>query len=229
VNRETLAAEATADAAAEAEARATERVITFSDAVVAIAITLLALALTPPAGTSHWTDGQFLSALHANDSQYFAFLISFVVIGSHWASHRSVTRYMCRLNGTFNRLNMIWLLMMIMTPFATKLLSGQGGSSARYTIYAVIQIIATTCLMLMSRTVARGNLLRRDAPERARQPDIVPYLGLCLIFLLSIPVAFIVPGSPWPYVLWIASPLAVRGLRRIMARGRHTTSEDSRG
>jgi uncharacterized membrane protein len=210
----------------EAEARATERVITFSDAVIAIAITLLALALPVPGGTRGLTDGQFLTGLRGNWSDYLAFLISFLVIGSHWSSHRSVTRYMCGLNGMFMRLNMLWLLMMVLTPFAARVLSGSGSgaSGARFTIYVLIQVVATACMMLMNRAVVRGNLLRRDAPERARHPDNVPYLATCVMFLLSVPVAF-ATATAWPYALWVASPLAARGLRRIVSQGRHATSE----
>jgi uncharacterized membrane protein len=217
-----------ATAEAEAETRATERVITFSDAVIAIAITLLALALPVPGGTRGLTDGQFLTALRGNGPDYLAFLISFFVIGSHWSSHRGLTRYMCGLNGAFNRLNMLWLLMMVLTPFAARVLSGSGGFGARFTIYVLIQIIATASLMLMNRTTVRANLLRRDAPERARHPDNVPFLAMCVMFLLSIPVAF-ATDSAWACALWVASPLAARGLRRIMPQGRHATSDDGQG
>jgi uncharacterized membrane protein len=216
--RITEAAEANGEA--EADIRATERVITFSDAVIAIAITLLALALSPPNGTQDLTNGQFLTALRGDWPDYLAFLISFLVIGSQWSSHRAITRYMCRLDTRFSRLNMLWLLMMILTPFAAKVLSGQGGVGARFTIYVLIQIVATSCLMLMNREVVSGDLLRRDAPERARHPDNVPYLALCLMFVLSIPVAF-ATSAAWPCALWATSPVAARGLRRVLGQGRH--------
>jgi uncharacterized membrane protein len=220
-------ADETARAEAEAEARAAERVMAFSDAVIAIAITLLALALPVPGGARALTDGQFLSALRANGSDYRAFLISFLVIGSQWSSHRGVTRYLCGLNSRVSQLNMTWLLMMVLTPFAARVLSGpSGGFGARFTIYALIQVIATACLMAMNRAVVRGNLVRRDAPERARHPDNVPYVAICVMILLSIPVAFV---TPWAYALWIASPLAARALRRIMPQGRHLTSDDHPG
>lgn len=208
-------AEETARAEAEAEAHATERVVTFSDAVIAIAITLLALDLPVPGGL---TDGQLLHGLRENWPHYLAFLVSFLVIGRQWSAHRTVTRYMCGLNGLASRLNMTWLLMMVLTPFAAKVLSGSGAFGLRFTIYALIQVIATASLMAMNRGAVRANLLRRDAPERSRHPDNVPYLVICVMFLLSIPVAF---ATNWAFALWAASPLATRGLRRILAQGRH--------
>ena len=214
----------TADADAEAEAHATERVITYSDAVIAIAITLLALDLPVPGGSL--TSGQLLHGLRENGRDFVAFFVSFLVIGNQWSSHRSVTRYLCGLDGLVSKLNMTWLLMMVLTPFAARVLAGPGAFGLRFTIYTLIQVIATACLIAMNREAVRRNLLRRDAPERARHPDNVPYLAICVTFLLSIPLAY---AMPWPYVLWAASPVAARGLRRIMAQGRHVTSDDHPG
>jgi uncharacterized membrane protein len=206
------------DVEAEVEAKLTERVITFSDAVVAIAITLLALGLTAPKGMAGWTNGQLLHELRAGWPDDLAFLISFLVIGNHWKAHRGIFRYVRRWNVTVGRLNMLWLLMMIMTPFAAGLLAGHGAFGVRFAIYALIQVIATGSLMLMSREVARGRLLRPDAPDRARHPDMAPYYAFCAMFLVAIPVAFV---TVWAYALWGSVPLVARVLRRVMANGRH--------
>jgi uncharacterized membrane protein len=208
----------TVDSEVEVEASGTERVVTFSDAVVAIAITLLALGLTAPVSTKGMTYAQLLHQLRDGWPADLAFLISFAVIGNHWAAHRRVFRYVCRMNGLVSRLNMLWLLMMVLTPFATNLLSGSGGFGVRFAIYALIQVIAAGCLLLMSREFARAGLLRPDAPERARHPDTMSLLAVCVSFLVSIPVAF---ATSWAYALWAAIPLTARVLRRLTANGRH--------
>ena len=210
--------EVNSEVEAEVEASGTERVVTFSDAVVAIAITLLALGLTVPGGRKGMTNGQLLHQLHDGWPADLAFLISFAVIGNHWAAHRRVFRYACRMNGLVSRLNMLWLLMLVVTPFATNLLSGSGGFGVRFAIYALIQAIAAACLLLMSREFARAGLLRQDAPERARHPDTMFLLAVCVTFLVSIPVAF---ATTWAFALWAASPLTARVLRWLTANGRH--------
>lgn len=216
----------TGDPEVEAELRATERVITFSDAVIAIAITLLALALPVPGGTGNLTNGQFLHAMREDWPEYFAFLISFVVIGNQWATHRRVFRYVARLTGWVGRLNMLWLLMMVLTPFAARMLAGAGALGVRFAVYTLIQIIATACLMQMSRVAQRGRILRPDAPESARRPDSVPYLAIIVTFLVSIPVAF---ATRWAFALWFVVPLTSRGLRLVMAHGRHATGDADPG
>ena len=100
----------------QVEGNAAERVIFFSDAVVAIAITLLALALPVPGGFDGMSNRQLLHALGNNWDQYFPFLISFVVIANHWAVHRKIFRYVNRLNTQVIAANLVWLLMMIVIP-----------------------------------------------------------------------------------------------------------------
>jgi uncharacterized membrane protein len=202
-----------ADDEPEVEAKAAERVVFFSDAVVAIAITLLALALPLPVTTSSTTNHQLLDTLWGDRDGYLAFLISFAVIGNHWAVHRRMFRYVNRLNGTLVRLDMIWLLMMIITPFATRILTGNGGFGVRFTIYTLVQVIASTCLLLMSREIRDKDLMRTDAPESARHPENSHTLTLVVVFLISIPVAF--AAGQWAFALWVAIPVLGRVLRRL--------------
>ncbi|MGI8449532.1 MAG: TMEM175 family protein [Streptosporangiaceae bacterium] len=201
--------------APEVEAKAAERVVFFSDAVVAIAITLLALALPLPAATDSTTNHQLLDVLgnSHNREAYLAFLISFVVIGNHWAVHRRMFRYVNRLNGTLIRLNMIWLLMMIITPFATRILTGNGAFGVRFTIYTLVQVIASTCLLLMSREIRDKDLMRPGAPESARHPENSHSVTLVVVFLISIPVAF--AAGSWAFALWAAIPVLGRVPRRL--------------
>jgi uncharacterized membrane protein len=210
----------------QVEGNAAERVIFFSDAVVAIAITLLALALPVPGGFDGMTNRQLLHALGNDWGEYFPFLISFVVIANHWAVHRKIFRYVNRLNSKVIVANMVWLLMMIVTPFATRVLEGSGGFGVRFTLYALVQIIASACLLLMSVEIARGDLLRPGAPESARHPDHAPSVAVIIAFLVSIPVSFF---TGWAFALWGAIPLLVRVLRRLPGSRRRTTSSPDRG
>jgi uncharacterized membrane protein len=204
---------ATENGNAETEAKAADRVIVFSDAVLAIAITLLALELPVPASTSATTNGQFLAALGRNLPDYSAFLISFAIIGNYWATHRRIFRYVSRLDGRVNLLNLLWLLMVTLIPFAQRMLAGEGAFGVRFAIYAVIQIIASTCMAQMNREIVGKDLLRPDAPESARQLDNARGYSIVVAFLVSIPLAFVIGN--WAYTLWAASLFLPRVLRRI--------------
>src|SRR4051794_8977616 len=94
-------ANAAAENAAEenatvARAVAAERLTFFADAVIAIAITLLALELPTPLGS---TNHELLESVGEHQGEYIAFLISFVVIGAHWSGHHRVFRHVESIGG----------------------------------------------------------------------------------------------------------------------------------
>ena len=63
----------------------------FSDAVVAIAITLLAIELPVPEST---TTSELLAALAEDSLAYLTFVISFLVVVAHCRAHHRVFRYL---------------------------------------------------------------------------------------------------------------------------------------
>jgi uncharacterized membrane protein len=60
---------------------------------------------------------------------------------------------------------MLWLLMMVITPFATRVLTGNGGFAVRFALYASVQVIAFLCFSQMVAQMARHRLLKRT-PHR---------------------------------------------------------------
>jgi uncharacterized membrane protein len=202
----------------EVETSAVDRVVVFSDAVVAIAITLLALALPVPDTTSATTNAQLLHSLRADWDQYFAFLLSFVIIANNWSAHRRAFRYVNRLNSKLSALNMAWLLIMVLTPFTARLLAAHGAFGVRFALYTLTQVMASACLLLMTLQISHASLLRPNAPATARHPDNSHYLTLIGAFAASIPVAFV---TPWAFALWVPIPVLSPLLRRLLASGRH--------
>jgi uncharacterized membrane protein len=191
-----------------------ERLNFFADAVVAIAITLLALNLPVPVGRS---DGEVWRDLTRNANDYIAFLVSFAVVGRYWLVHHRVFVHLRRVSVALSRWTMLWLLMIVLTPFATRVVVANGGFGARFTIYAGVQALASIFLLLAVREMDRGGLTRPGTPAGAFRAT---YIGSSLAagaFLLSIPLAFV---TKWAFVLWIAIPLLPRLFRRFGRRFR---------
>ena len=88
--------------------RSFDRMINFTDAVVAIAITLQLLPLMeikgPTAGAS------MLSVLLINSSQLFAFLLSFLIIAILWIKHNQVFNILRTYDASITWLNTFWML-----------------------------------------------------------------------------------------------------------------------
>lgn len=203
------------EVAREVEFISAERLIFFTDAVVAIAMTLLAFGLTTHiAGSAH--NGAALRTLRLAWREYLAFLISFLVIGRHWRTHHRQFRYVSRLDARIITLNMVWLLMIVITPFATRLLSGTGGFAIVFSLYAVIQVITILTALLMSHHIRAGDLLRPGAPEPRPGDDDATALTFAAMFAISIPVAFATQGA---FAIWVAAAPAARLIRRLRQGG----------
>lgn len=91
------------------------RMEAFSDGVVAIAITLLVLELTPPALES----GSVWRALLEQWPEYLAYLVSFASIGAAWVAHAAVTDHIAEVDAVFFRLNLLLLFFVSVLPFPT--------------------------------------------------------------------------------------------------------------
>lgn len=195
-----------------------ERMVFFSDAVVAIAITLLALVLpVPPHLTTKTPNAQTFREIWAYRDAYLAFLISFAVIANHWRSHHRLYRDVTRLDRRIISTNMFWLLLIVITPWATRLLAGNGGFGARFTIYAVIQILTILTFLAMSRHIRDGRLLRPGATEPTSRIDDAAYLAVAATFAVSIPVA-VVYNTEWAFTIWVASVVSARAVRRFFSQ-----------
>jgi uncharacterized membrane protein len=195
-----------------------ERMVFFSDAVVAIAITLLALALpVPPHLTSKTSTAQTFTDIWAYRDAYLAFLISFAVIANHWRSHHRLYRDVAKLDRRIININMFWLLLIVITPWATRLIAGNGGFGARFAVYAVIQVLTILTFLAMSRHIRKGHLLSPGAPEPTSRVDDAAYLAVAATFAASIPVAAVYE-SEWAFAIWVASVFTARAVRRFFSR-----------
>jgi uncharacterized membrane protein len=98
----------------------TGRIEAFSDAVFAIAITLLIIEI----GVPHAEGAESLSdkLLHLWPS-YFGYTISFLVIGTVWANHHNRFRLIARSDHVLLFLNIVFLMCVAFIPFPTALLA----------------------------------------------------------------------------------------------------------
>jgi uncharacterized membrane protein len=204
-------------AGAQRTVNSPERLLLFSDAVVAIAITLLAIELPIPHGAS---SQEFVSSVRHNGEHYIAFVISFVVIASAWTLHRRVWAFAESFDHRQMTVNMVWLFTIVLFPFATSLLHGQGGQSVtvhayRFGFYALLELIDDAALILIARRMISASLHLPDVDPREITDATWPCIAAIVGFGLSIPVLF---ATKYGWVLWVVGPLAVNQYRRLRRR-----------
>ncbi|SIM66025.1 TMEM175 family protein [Micromonospora cremea] len=100
-------------------ARHPGRLVAFSDAVFAIAVTLLVLEIQPPEDFGH-----LLRGLGALWSSYLAYALSFLLIGQVWVNHHVMFDRVRHVDREVLFLNTLLLMVIAFLPFSTSLLAG---------------------------------------------------------------------------------------------------------
>lgn len=113
--------------------RGFDRLVNFSDAVVAIAITLLVLPLTEIAGEVGKIPADEL--ISENSNSIFAFMLSFVLVANYWLLHHRMFEYIGDYDNALAWLDIGWLFFIVTLPFSTELISEgfQDGAGLVYT------------------------------------------------------------------------------------------------
>ena len=104
------------------------RVVSFSDAVFAITVTLLVLEIRPPTDYTNLLHG--LAALWPS---YLAYALTFLFIGQVWANHHVMLDHIRAADRVILLLNTLLLMMVAFLPFTTSVLAGalRGGHGLR--------------------------------------------------------------------------------------------------
>lgn len=175
--------------------RGFDRLVNFSDAVVAIAATLLVLPIVETA--AYLNEHNVDSTIHQAVPAFFTFTLSFVVIGRFWFSHH---KFFERLTGYSPRLvwfNLMWLLGIVVMPFPTALIA-TASTSDRLAVLVYLGTmlwISLAQLLMGAEVYLRSDLL---VPGEHRATSMVISGVLSALLILS----FVV-GALWPSLgLW---------------------------
>jgi uncharacterized membrane protein len=188
-----------------------DRVLFFSDAVFAIAITLLVVDIRVPQVVIHAGH-----QLYESRDKILSFVISFLVIGLFWMGHHRLFRYITALDRPLIFLNLLFLGTIAFLPYPTALLfAGNTRQPAAPAFYA--SCVAAAGLLELAvwlyATRAKG-LVPASISPASRRYELAQLLPTPVVFALSIPVAFVAPGvAPFTWILLV--PIG-RLLPRIM-------------
>jgi uncharacterized membrane protein len=186
-------------------ARGLDRLVNFSDAAVAIAITLLILPLVDIAPEiERHTLGYMLAH---NVGTVTGFVVTFAVIGRFWMVHHQVFEWVADYDYTLAWLNMLWLFSIVFLPFAANLLSHVSGqSSAVFGLYVGTMVLASGSMTLIEWMLTRKPALMR--PEVRGKVDLLRSVVPTVLLVVALILAVLVPsvGLFWLLLLFGASP-----------------------
>lgn len=178
-----------------------ERMIFFSDAVFAIAITILILEIKVPELHDNVSDDLILEELSKLIPKFIGFLISFFLIGQYWSVHHRLFGFVKAYDRKLLWRNLYFLLTIVIMPFTTGLYSEFTGTvmfekqlKVPMTIYTInIVLVALTNFRLWNYITNPKNNLSEGLPGKdfiqlvKLRAAIVPFC-----FVLMLPIAYLI-------------------------------------
>lgn len=164
-----------------------QRMEAFSDAVFAIAITLIVVDIKVPPLES---PGNLASALLGLWPNYLGYLFSFTIIGIYWVNHHYTGKLYVRADHTFNLLNLLFLLAIAFLPFPTHVLADYIMDEADRTVAAAfytgtLVLPAAGWLLKWLYASHRGRILDPHLDGKFVHRLTVRYTASFLIYLVA--------------------------------------------
>jgi uncharacterized membrane protein len=168
------------------------RLVAFSDAVFAVAVTLLVLEIRPP------TDyGNLLHGLAVLWPSYLAYALTFLFIGQVWANHHVMFDHIRVADRVILFLNTLLLMIVVFLPFATSVLAGALRSGHGQRTAVVFYGLAFDAAALTFNAVwryARRHRLLSDGLDAAGATAIGRRFQLALAWLAAgVLLGFLIP------------------------------------
>jgi uncharacterized membrane protein len=170
--------------------RGFERIIFFSDAVVAIAISLLILPVVDQFADGAGRDIRQTFADEAGS--LLAFVLSFVVIARFWLVHHQIFERVTGYTTPMIVANMLWLLTIVFLPLPTQLAgTNDDGDKLVYAIYIGTLVVVSASLMLLVYTMQIAPEVHAD---RNDPPRAIEGLTITLMMTVALVLAVTIPG-----------------------------------
>jgi uncharacterized membrane protein len=171
----------------------TSRVEAFSDGVMAVIITIMALELRAPRGAT-------LDAVREQLPGLLVYLLSFVMVGIYWNNHHHLFRAADRVSGGAMWANLFLLFWLSLIPVLTEWLRDEYRHPLPAAAYGTVALAAGFAYAILVRALIRANG-RDSAIAGAIGSDVKGYASLVL-YAAGVALAFV---SPWiSYALYAA-------------------------
>jgi uncharacterized membrane protein len=186
-----------------------DRLITLSDGVVAIALTLLILDIRVPSGLRDPDSVSALAdALSGTVANWISYLISFYVIAQFWVVHHKVFRGIRAQSGGLAGWNFVFLFTISVMPFTSALVGEYPDNPLSVIIFSanlILANLATRAMLIFGRR--RHLLTSRGEAVLAEFRSLQGVIDLSF-YVISIPVALVSPDLG--KVCWLGLALSTR-------------------
>lgn len=178
-----------------------ERIILFSDAVFAIAITLLIIEIKVPHFENGVTQQELAHELSVKIPEFFGFILSFAVIGQFWMSHHRLFGYITNYTSKLMWLNLLMLLWIVVMPFSTFLNMQHGNLDIVWFWYSVNLALIELSYYFLWKYV--GN--KEELCYVANDKKFISYVyRRCIVTFFIFLSGGLITLLPWMPMKWFA-------------------------
>ena len=139
------------------------RIEALSDGIFAFAATVLVLDFHTPDTADVHTEAQLLSALAASAPRLMPWLLSLLTLGMFWVGQQTALNQLERSNRDLTWLHLVFLAVITVLPFSTRLLADFDAYRTAFLIYWANIFLAGASLYATWAYAERAKLIREDA------------------------------------------------------------------
>lgn len=200
-----------------------ERLKAFTDAVVAIAMTLLILPLMESIGDAQSDNSLTGDWLAGESPQLFSFVLSFVLIANFWMAHHRLFDRVEHVTDALLWLTVAWMFTIVWLPVATALV-GQLETDAVQKVVYIGSLLATSLILLFTRVyIRRHSELHAIHDENLRAGARVSIV-MSALFAAALVLSIAVPAVGY----WAMLLLLLTGpISHLLGRGDPAPSRDA--
>lgn len=179
-----------------------DRFAYFSDAVFAIALTLLVVGIAVPTVRDTADAGEMWDVLVGLRSEFVSFFIGFAVLGRYWLAHHRLVGFLHAVDQQLLTLNLVYLALIAFAPFPTALVGRYEENVVAFAFYAVTLAFLSFLETALVVAAVRHDLLRYRVSRASFRHGLVASTIPVVVFLASIPLA-LVTNSTIALLSWI--------------------------
>lgn len=165
------------------------RILSLSDAVFAIALTLLVLNIDRP-GVS---PDMLPAALLAQIPQFIAFILSFALVANLWWQHHKLVEILGLFEPVMIAINLAILGAVVLVPFPTSLIGSQPRSQTAVIFFIAIFIIISLLFMLLLIRAQGARAWRHPIPKKMFYWLLLSWGSGIAVMILALVLAIWIP------------------------------------
>ena len=139
-----------------------DRLVAFTDAVLAIIITILVLELPKPSSPS-------VDAILELKESFYAYTLSFFWLGALWFGMYKIWSMVEKVDNKVIRWNIVLLFFASLIPYTTSLVSKYYDSSVIQALYGIVVILVTVSNVFLNKVIDEPNIANSELLKSTKQ------------------------------------------------------------